>query len=153
MEMKKKSWVLLMGLVVILAACGGDESHEIDVSDVRVGRPTGPNAALYFTATSQVPDLLIGAETEVASSVQIHETTTGDDGTMGMQPIESLSVDDGEDLVLEPGGTHLMLIDVARLEVGDEIEVTLIWESQGETTVIATVVEPEDAMGHEDHDG
>ena len=145
--------VLLTCVLVALAACGGGDTRGIEVTDVRVGQPTGPNAALYLTASSDVPDLLIGAETDAAIEVEIHETIMGDDGTMGMQPVESLRVGEGEDLVLEPGGFHLMLLDVARLEVGDEIEVTLIWESEGEMTVTATVVEPEDAMGHEGHDG
>lgn len=145
--------LLLAALLIAVAACGGGESRGVDVTNVRVSQPTGPNAALYFTASSDVPDLLIGAETDAANEAQIHETTTGDDGTMGMRHVESLRVDEGEDLVLEPGGFHLMLIDVARLEVGDEIEVTLIWESEGEMTVTATVVEPEDAMGHDDTDG
>ncbi|HEU4318482.1 MAG TPA: copper chaperone PCu(A)C [Acidimicrobiia bacterium] len=144
--------LLLAALIVAVAACGGGESTGIEVTDVRVGQPTGPNAALYFTASSDVPDLLIGAETDAAIDVEIHETTMGDDGTMGMQPVESLRVGEGEDLVLEPGGFHLMLIDVERLDVGDEIEVTLIWENEGESTVTATVVEPEDAMGHEGDD-
>ena len=125
----------------------------MDVTDVRMGQPTGPNAAVYFTATSDTTDTLLGAETEVAASVEMHETTMSDDGTMGMQPVAGLDLSPGQPLVLEPGGLHLMLIDVERFEVGDSVEVTLIWESSGEITVTAEVVAPEDAMGHEGQDG
>lgn len=132
-----------------LSACGGSDG--IEVSEVRIGEPTGPNAALYLTATSDEDDILIGAETDVASEVQMHETVMGDDGTMGMKPVQSLMVSEGEQLILEPGGLHLMLIDVDRLDVGSEVEVSLIWENAGEQVVTAEVVEPDETMGAMDH--
>lgn len=139
--------LLVVLMAVMVTACGGP-TGEIDVSDARIGQPTGPNAALYLTATSDVDDRLISAETDIASSVQIHETVLDDHGMTGMQPVDSLEVMTGETLVLEPGGPHLMLMDAERLEVGDEVEVTLIWESAGEQAVVAEVVAPEDAVGH-----
>jgi periplasmic copper chaperone A len=94
--------------------------------NARIGKPTGPNAALYFTAEGYGQDVVLtGATTEVASSVQIHETTTADDGTMGMQEIGSLDLPADGQLVLEPGGHHLMLLEADRLEVGSTVEVTL----------------------------
>lgn len=146
-----RSLLWLVWLAALTAtACGGGSGGGIDVSDVRVAEPTGPNAALYFTATSDVEDRLIGAETAVASAAQIHETVVGDDGTMGMRPVDSLDVTPGERLVLEPGGLHVMLIDAERVEVGDDVEVTLIWESTGRQTVMAEVVSPGETMGHTD---
>ncbi len=56
-----------------------------------------------------------------------------------------VSTADGE-LVLEPGGYHLMLVDVERVVAGDEIDVTLIWENSGEMTVPVDVVAPGDTM-------
>lgn len=146
-----RSRVLLVALLALaFAGCGGDTDGGLNVSDVRVAEPTGPNAALYFTVTADTEDTLIGAETGVASVVHIHETVVGDDGTMGMQPVDSLDVLPGETLVLEPGGLHLMLIDAERLGVGDEVEITLIWASAGEQTVSAEVVEPGGAMSDMD---
>lgn len=147
-----KRSTMFAAMVVLLAACGSG-SGGVDVTEVRMGQPTGPNAAVYFTVTSHSTDTLVGAKTDVAASVEIHETTMGDDGTMGMQPVERVDVSEGQVLVLEPGGLHLMLIDVERFEVGDSVDVTLVWENAGETTVTAEVVAPEDAMGHEGHDG
>lgn len=142
--------LVVLALVAFgLAACA-ESDGEIDLSDVRVTEPTGPNAALYFTVTSGVADRLLGAETDAAASIRIHETVMGADGTMGMQPVESLEVNSGETLTLEPGGVHLMLIDAERLQVADEVEITLIWEDAGEQTVVAEVVEPADAMNHDD---
>lgn len=139
---------------LLLAACGGS-GDGIVVSDARVGMPTGPNAALYFAVQNNTDrvDALEGASSEAAASVEIHETTTGDDGTMGMRPVDaSLQVPAGGSLTFEPGGLHLMLVDVDRLQVGDEVQVTLTWQNAGEMTIEAEVVEPQD-VADEGHDG
>jgi hypothetical protein len=122
----------------------------VTVADVRIGQPAGPNAALYLTASAEGRgDRLTGAETDVARVVEIHESTTADDGTVAMRPVDGVEIPEGGSLVLEPGGLHLMLVDVERLEVGDAIEVTLMWETAGEMTVEAQVVDPGDTVGHD----
>lgn len=138
--------VLLGVVVVALVACGGDDVG-VEISDTRVAAPTGPNAAMYFRATASGDDVLLGAETDVAGRIDMHVTVIGDDGTMGMHPVDSLEVTAEEDLILAPGESHLMLIEPDRFVEGDEISVTLIWEKAGEMTVDVPVVAPEDAMG------
>lgn len=138
---------LVLGM--LLTGCAGG-SDELQVSDVRVGAPTGPNAAVYFTARGAgEDDALIAATTDVAADVQIHESITSDEGTMSMHPVPRLELPAGGQLILEPGGNHLMLVDVDELEVGDTISVTLTWEVAGEMTVEAEVVDPSDTMGEE----
>lgn len=147
-----KRFTLLAAMGLMIAACGGDGGG-IEVSDARVGQPTGPNAGLYFTATSGgEADRLLGATTESAASVELHESSVGDDGTMSMQPIDGLDLPADGELVLEPGSYHLMLIDAERLEVGDTVEVTIAWERAGDMTIEAEVVEPGDTMGDEEMD-
>ncbi|HET8738628.1 MAG TPA: copper chaperone PCu(A)C [Acidimicrobiia bacterium] len=144
--------LLLAGLIAssLLVACSGDDGAP-EISDVRIGQPTGPNAALYLTATSNgAPDRLLGATTSVAASVELHETTMGSDGTMSMARIDRLDLPADGSLVLEPGGYHLMLVDADRLEVGETVEVTLIWETAGEMAVEAEVVDPGETLG-DDH--
>jgi len=89
---------------------------------------------------------LIGASTESATAIQIHDTVAGDDGSVGMQRLDFLELADGDELILEPGGSHLMLIGVDRLEIGDVIEVTLVWEQAGEMTIDARVVSPAETV-------
>jgi hypothetical protein len=102
---------------------------------------------LYLTAVgSGEADRLVAAVTGSAREVQMHETISGDDGTMGMRPARSLELPSDGALVLEPGGFHLMLMGVDRLDVGDTIEVTLTWEKAGEMTVSADVVDPAETM-------
>lgn len=130
---------------VLLTACSGDG---ILVTQARIGQPTGPNAALYLTASSDGgADRLVAADTTVAAAVELHETTMGDDGTMSMGSVDAFQLPAEEELVLEPGGYHLMLIDADRLDVGDVVEVTLTWEDAGEMIVEAEVVGPAEVTG------
>lgn len=137
---------LVAGTVVV--SCGSADEHVV-VSDARIGQPTGPNAAMYFTATGgSEPDRLVGAFSEAAASMELHETTTGEGGVMGMQTVQGLDLPTDGVLVLEPAGFHLMLVDARRMELGETVEVTLVWERAGETIVTAQVVEPGNTMGH-----
>lgn len=131
--------------LALLVACGSGGAPEI--IDARIGAPTGPNAALYFTAIGwDEDDRLLDARSQVASEVHIHETTTDEDGTMKMAQIEGLDLPSRGTLVLEPGGYHMMLIDVERVGPGDEVDVTLVWENGGEWTIPAEVVDPADIL-------
>lgn len=134
----------------MIAACGGGTGGAPEIMEARVGQPTGPNAAIYFTAIGgDESDRLLGASSAVASDIQIHETTVGEDGSIAMRQVGGLDLPAGETLTLEPGALHLMLIDVERLRLGDEVEVTLVWESGGESTISAEVVAPGETMGHD----
>ncbi len=124
--------------------------------------------AVYLELTSADGDALVGASVpeDVAGVVEIHETVPVDEasgegmgdmgmneegsdttettmagmGQMTMQPIESLELPAGETMALEPGGYHIMLIElVAPLETGEEIEVTLTFENAGERTITVPV--------------
>ena len=50
-----------------------------------------------------------------------------------MQPVDSIEIPAGESVELEPGGYHIMVLDLAAdLVAGDTVEVTLTFDS-GET--------------------
>jgi copper(I)-binding protein len=140
---------VLLVMAIALAGCGGGGSNGMpEISNARIGQPTGPNAAFYFTASGYgEDDNLVAASTDVAESVELHETVMGDDGTMGMQPVDRLELPADGTLVLEPGGYHIMLIGADRLDVGSTVEVALQWEKAGEEKVEAEVVEPSETMG------
>lgn len=145
--MKHVGVLVALVMLVVVAACG-DTGNGPEIDNVRIGQPTGPNAALYFTATANSePDRLNGATTSVAGSMELHETTMDDDGTMTMSSLDGLDLPADGEIVLEPGGYHLMLVDAERMDVGDVVEVTLDWEKTGEMTVQAEVVDPADTMG------
>jgi len=133
-----------------IPACGNGLGSMV-ITEERVGQPTGPNAAMYFTVTNGgQADRLIGAESAAADSIEIHESTTGEDGMIGMRRLDGLDVAANETIVLAPGRYHLMLIGVDRLDVGEAIDVTLTWEKAGNMVVETEVVEPSGTMGEPD---
>ena len=134
-------------LALLVAACGSDGKMPL-ISNARIGQPTGPNAALYFTATGYgEDDNLISVETDVAPAAELHETVMEDGGSMSMRSLPAIALPASGDLVLEPGGYHVMLVDVDRLEVGASVKLTLTWEKAGAQTIEAEVVDPSDTMG------
>ena len=122
--------------------------------DARVGAPTGPNAAVYLTVEAYGEmDTLVSASTDVADSVELHETNMADDGTMSMQQAPGFDLPADGELVLEPGGKHIMLVGVDQLDVGATISVTLQFAGAGDLQVDVEVVEPAETMDHDMGDG
>jgi copper(I)-binding protein len=82
------------------------------------------------------PDKLIGASSDVAGSVQVHEMSMNN-GTMKMRPLESgLTIEPGKSVKLAPGGYHLMMMDLKNpLKQGDKVAITLEFEKAGKVPV------------------
>lgn len=137
-------------LAALLTACSGTAGNgEISVFDARVPVPAGANGAAYMTLTNEAgsDDQLVGATTDIAEAVELHQTTTTD-GSMSMQQLDGVEIPAGGETVLEPGALHLMLIGVTdELAEGDIVEFTLTFDNAGEQTVIAEVVPLGDVPG------
>ena len=78
---------------------------------VRAADEGGLSAAYLTIANgSAADDALVGVSApDLATSVSLHETTTGDDGMTGMHHTPSIAVPAGGTVALEPGGYHVML--------------------------------------------
>lgn len=134
---------VLLFTLLSAAGCGSAAAGgEIIVSDARVPVPAGPNGAAYMTLSNEADstDRLVAASTDVAGSVELHESST-DGGSMSMQRVDGIDIPAGGEAVLAPGGYHLMLVDVAPdLAEGDTVDLTLTFGSGDEQTVAADVV-------------
>jgi copper(I)-binding protein len=110
--------------------------------DAHFAVPGSGDFVRRVSALATAPPTIEIHETVVAdgASSDTTETTMAGMGQMTMRPIDSLELPAGETVTLEPGGYHIMLIDlVAPLETGQEIEVTLTFESAGERTITVPV--------------
>ncbi len=154
--MRKK--ILLVALVGALSlgasACSSDtESADttlpaettftVDGAWARTSPMESTVGAAYMNITASADDALVGASVDmsVAMMTQVHETTTAADGSMGMQEIASIPMVANTPLVLEPGGFHIMIMELVQpLEVGTSITVTLTFESGATTTVEVPVL-------------
>jgi copper(I)-binding protein len=99
------------------------------------------NGAVYVTVTNRggSPDALVGAATEAATSVELHETVH-EGGVMKMRPRPRFEVPAGSRLEMKPGGHHIMLLGLKRdLKPGDTVTVTVTFEKAGRMTVEAPV--------------
>ena len=108
----------------------------------RATPPGAPTAAGYLTITNtgDTDETLISATTAVAGMTEIHQMTMADDRMM-MRPLgDGLVIAAGETIVLEPGGYHLMFMNMGdALVEGTTVEVTLTFAAAGAVTVTLIV--------------
>jgi copper(I)-binding protein len=99
------------------------------------GATTG---AAYMTIDnkSNIADRLIGASSNVAKTLQIHEMKVVN-GIMKMREIAGgLAVPAGGSVTLKPGGYHVMLIGLNKpLKQGDKFPLTLVFEKAGKVSI------------------
>jgi copper(I)-binding protein len=71
----------------------------------------------------------------VADHAELH-THLNDNGVMKMRQIPDIPVEAGATVKLQPGGLHIMLMDLKQpLKEGDKIPMTLRFEKAGEVKV------------------
>jgi copper(I)-binding protein len=102
--------------------------------------PSAGSAAIYgtFRNDSDQPLTIKEITTDAAASVMLHRSTL-DNGMMRMGAVEELSVAPGEELVLEPGGMHVMLMGLrAPLDENQIIYVNIL--TSGEESIRAEVM-------------
>ncbi len=120
--------------------------------------------AAYMVITSPTDDRLVGASVDgsIAGRAEVHEVVmadgamddaSGDDemsddstdhsaleGTMTMQQVEAIELPAGGPVALEPGGFHIMLLDLVEpLVAGANFDLTLDFANAGPVTVSVEV--------------
>lgn len=144
---RRRAAALVVAATVFgLAACGSDEPTELAATGAWA-RPTPTGAAngvVYLTLTTDVDDVLVAARVpaEIAAEAQLHQTIVEGGGShshggggggesMSMGEVEGLDVAAGDELVFEPGGNHVMLVDLAdELVLGEEFVLILTLASE-----------------------
>lgn len=144
--------ILLAAAGLIAAQCGAApaETQTEASAGPRVqivepfARASMPNGAVYMTLRneSDTPDALLSAQTDVAETVELHETTMGENEVMRMSPVEKIEIPAGGSVQLEPGGLHVMLLGLKEgIAKGDKISLTLNFAESGSQTIEVEVTE------------
>lgn len=134
-------------IVALLAGCGSAD-EEKDVQSVASSgdvtftdmwtKATDSEMTGSFgviTNDSDEPIHITGVAVDVAGMSQLHETVTVDGVTQMQEMADGFVIEPGEDYVLEPGGHHLMFMDLTEeLVAGDVLTVTLEQESGEDLT-------------------
>jgi hypothetical protein len=101
---------------------------EVTVTDpwARATAPAQPVGGAFMTLTSDRAVDVIAASSPVAKTVEIHEMKMEGD-VMKMRAIPKLALPAGKPVTLEPGGYHLMLVDLKQpLKEGERVPITLV---------------------------
>lgn len=135
---------LIAAMSLFVAACSDDAVAEPSVDDVWA-RPgaQGDNSAVYMAITNDDDSAitLTGASSDVAGTVEVHESQM-DDGMMRMEETPELVIEAGETVMLEPGGLHVMMMNLEQdLNVDDTFTITLHFDDLDDIELEATVAE------------
>jgi copper(I)-binding protein len=103
--------------------------------------PARGAAYMVIRNTGTEDDALIGASSDIAMTTEVHESYMEGE-TMMMRRVDRIEVPAGGEVVLQPGGYHVMFIDLKEpLQPGTSVEITLQFEKAGEIAVQAEVRE------------
>ena len=128
-----------------VTACQDAAAPSVEVSDA-VCRPT-PNGrdltGCYMTLAAATDDRLVSVSTDAAGKAELHEMSTAG-GVMTMAEMtDGLPLPAGEVTALQPGGNHIMLMQVtAPLAEGDTVDLALTFADAAPVTVSARVGNP-----------
>ena len=148
-----------------LAACGsdddtasGDDTEQAEsAADVTMDDPWSrqpadgqTTSAVYGVVTNNTDATItaISATTSVSDTVELHEVLMNDEGQMSMQEKEGgFEIPAGETFVFEPGGPHIMLLDIDAATYPETVDVTLSFDNDTSIEFVAEVREiGDDAM-------
>ena len=117
---------------------------EVDAAWARASIGTSRPGAAYFTVRNlgDEADRLTGLSSPVSAMPMLHETTLSE-GISRMAHVEAAEIPAGGELTLEPGGMHVMLMELTTpLKEGATFPLTLTFEAGGEITVEVPVFGP-----------
>lgn len=126
-------------VAAVLAACGSSSGTSssssagaITAKDPWVKTaPSGMTAAFVTLDNgSDTADVLVSASTPAAGMVQLHEMVMKDGAMVMQEKKDGIAVPAHGTAVLEPGGNHIMLMELsAPIKVGEKVAITLTFAS------------------------
>jgi copper(I)-binding protein len=133
------------------ATAGAHDGHMMGTPGSEMSMGMTGTGVVYMTIanTGEDDDALVGASTDRAQAVEVHETSVKDD-VGSMLPHEGpLVIPAGESVSVEPAGLHIMLVNLNEdIRLGDTFELTLEFEHAGDVTIpVTAVLDAEDAEG------
>lgn len=147
---------LILCSLLVLAGCSAQ--GEVRATDLWIKSSEmstiGGMTAVYGTLTNDTSNdiVLLDGQTDLAGIVEVHEMAIIN-GEMKMQEIAGgLAIPAGQSIQLEPGGNHLMLMQLTKdLLAGDEISVTFNFEGADDLVVDGVLAKPAEGGDEEYH--
>lgn len=139
--------ILSLAIALFLAAFAAPfaAAHDITKGDLVISAPwsraTPAGASVgagYLVITNKglSADRLLSFKTDLAGQPEVHEMSN-EGGVMKMRPLaKGLAIPAGASVKLEPGGYHLMLLQLKKpLTAGQRYKATLVFEKAGAVEV------------------
>ena len=147
----KRTLISALIVILLITACGPEKGIEVHSAWMRPS-PKGTNGGVYFELHNHAstPDELTGITSEAAVVVEIHESKMEGD-VMQMDMLDSLPIDAYADIAFEPGGLHVMLVDLRQdYNLNDEFTIVLHFKTHEDITVHVLVKDsaPEEGEEH-----
>ena len=147
-----------LSFAAVLIACAAMPAWaaNISVSDAwaRATMPGQKVSGAYMQIQSDTDARLVGVTSTAVPRVEVHEMKM-DGGIMRMRELEAIELPKGKTVSLEPGGLHIMLMNLAQpIAAGDVIPLTLTVESGGKQQTVEVNAEARaigGAMRHRGH--
>ncbi|HYF09292.1 MAG TPA: copper chaperone PCu(A)C [Acetobacteraceae bacterium] len=137
----------LLAAAALLAPLPALAQAEITAGDMvithawtRAGGANANGAAfMVLRNRGSQPDRLLSAATPLAQRIELHSMIRDGD-VMRMRPVNEITIAPGQQVALQPGGLHVMLIGLGEaLRQGGQVPLTLRFERAGEVRVMLTV--------------
>ena len=142
------SIVFIIGIFFLTFAYADSPRTNILISKawVQAMPPSQTTSAAYLTITNNSQDeaVLVSASSDIAGALEIHQMSDMN-GMMKMAKVSDLHIPAQAKVVLQPGGYHIMLINLKRpVNKGDMIPITLHFKDGMTMTVNAQAKEDQE---------
>jgi len=138
--------IFLLAAAASLASCdAGHHTHAgegIEISNARINPPLpGQTTGVAFLQLDNYgdDDRLLSVSSAVSDRIELH-THLNEDGVMKMRRVnDGIALPHDETVKLEPGSFHIMMFN-SNVALGDDVVLTLDFESADDLTVVAPVI-------------
>ena len=118
----------LLALSLLCVAAQVSAQTAITDAWVRATVPGQQSTGAFMTVTASTDSKLVSAQSPVAKTVQIHQSSMAND-VMSMQEVASVDLPAGKPVTLDSNSYHVMLIDLQKqVKEGDQVPITLTVE-------------------------
>ena len=151
--------VVLTFAALTMIGCGGGHNHShdgegIEISNARINPPLpGQTTGVAFMRLDNhgADDRLLAITSPVSGRIELH-THLNEGGIMKMRRVEGIALPHAKAVELKPGGFHVMLFNTTA-ELGDEVVLTLDFETAEDLTVVAPIVTRGEVSSGDEHKG
>jgi len=141
----KKISILLVSLMVSAGAlAAAADNVTVQEPYVRLAPPNAPATGAFMVIKNggDKDVKVVKADNPASKATELH-THLNEGGVMKMRPVAAIEIKAKGEAVLQPGGLHVMLINLnAPMKEGDSVPITLTFDDGSSKKVDAKVVRP-----------